>query len=298
VDSPPYQQIAEDLRRRVESGALQPGARVPSTRALARRWKVANATAAHALKVLIHEGVLTALPRSGTVVAERSAPGELSLPRILSAAVRMADAEGLAALSIRGLSAKLGVPVMSLYRHVRSKDELFTLMADAALGEERLPEPPPKGWRAQLEIAARAEWRVMRRHPWLARVVHISRPHAAPSSLAFADWVMRALDGSRLDAAGKLKLHVVMHGFVQGLAVNVEAEEQAAGDTGISEAEHMHAEEARFAALAATGRYPFFAKMMQGISPEFDLRFDELFEMGLAALLDGFAPLIEGKRRR
>ena len=294
-----YQRIAGDLRRRIQAGELAPGGRVPSTRALARKWKVANATAAHALRSLIEEGLVKAVPRSGTVVVgPEPRAGELSRDRILDAALRIADEEGLAAVSIRGVAAKLGAPVMSLYRHVRGKEQLIALMADAALGEEPPPTATPSGWRAQLEVAARLEWRVMRRHPWLARVVHISRPSATPNALAHADRVMRALEGAPLDEPRKLQLHVVLHGFIQGLAVNVEAEAQAVGDTGTTEEEHMRAQEAGFAALAASGRFPAFARMLGGIPDQFDLDLDALFELGLRALLDGFAPIIEGRRRR
>jgi AcrR family transcriptional regulator len=295
--------IAADLRRRIQSGELVPGARVPSTRELAARWKVATATAAHALRVLIDEGLVHAKPRSGTVVSgaypqtSASASGDLSRERVTAAALEIADAEGLPALSIRGLAARLDTSAMSLYRYVRSKDELIILMTEAALGEERLPMTPPQGWRAQLELSARLEWRIFKRHPWLARVVHITRPAPMPNALALAEWVMRALDGSALRAAAKLQVHVVLHSFIQGLAVNLEAEAQAAGDTGITEEEHMRLTEAKFAALAGSGRFPYFAKLMHDMA-SFELDIDSLFELGLARLLDGFSPLVEGRARR
>src|SRR5581483_5024269 len=118
----------------------------------------------------------------GTVVAGPSARrgAELARNTVVAAGIEIADAEGLAALSIRGVAARLNVPPMSLYRHVRNKDALLAWMAEAALGERRgeLNEPPPPGWRAQLELGARVEWRALRSHPWLARVLHISRPTA------------------------------------------------------------------------------------------------------------------------
>ncbi|MER5178190.1 TetR family transcriptional regulator [Streptomyces sp. NPDC002896] len=55
-------------------------------------------------------------------------------------AIRIADAEGLAALTMRRIATELDVATMSLNRHVRNKDELITLMADAAVAEEPLPE--------------------------------------------------------------------------------------------------------------------------------------------------------------
>lgn len=297
----PYARIADDLRSRIDSGKLAPGAKVPSTRALARRWKVAEATAARALRQLVQEGVLRTAPRSGTSVAGPSKPessGELSRARIVAEAMRVADGEGLTALTLRGLAARLDAPVMSLYRHLHSKEELVELMADAALSELPLPVKVPKGWRAQLELGSRLEWQMLRRHPWLVRVLNISRPTATPAAMAFVDWVLRALEPTALDEPSKLRLHVTLHSFVQGLAVNVEAEAQATGETGRTEAEHMSAQEAQFAAVAASGRYPHFARMMQGIGASFEIETDALFELGLAAMLDGFAPAIEGKRRR
>lgn len=296
-----YRQIAAELRRRIQTGALLPGDRAPSTRALAKRFHVANATAAHALQLLIQEGLLSAIPRSGTIVAglgsAKDPEHELTRDRVVAAAIEIADEEGLPALSIRGLAAKLDVSAMSLYRHVENKDALIALMTEAALGEETLPATASGDWRAQLRLAARLEWKIMRRHPWLARVVNISRPTPAPNAIAYADFVMRALDHSALDATGKLEVHVVIHGFIQGLAGNVEAEAQAIAETGISEEEHMEAQEARFQALAATGRFPYFAKMMSGIPHEFELDYERVFERGLTALLDGIAPRIEPRDR-
>jgi hypothetical protein len=55
----------------------------------------------------------------------------------------------------------------------------------------------------------------------------------------------------------------------------------------------MRAQEARFAALAATGRYPYFARLTRRVPDGFELDLDGLFELGLTALLDGFARVIE-----
>src|SRR6516162_2662775 len=68
-------------------------------------------------------------------------PG-LSLERIVAAAVRLADAEGLAAVSMSRVAAELGAAPMSLYRHVTAKDELLTLMLDAAYGPYPAQPPP------------------------------------------------------------------------------------------------------------------------------------------------------------
>lgn len=206
---------------------------------------------------------------------------------MVTAGIEIADSEGLLALSIRGVASRLGAPPMSLYRHVRSKEDLVGLMAEQALGEERLPEAAPPGLRTQLEVAARLEWKVLRRHPWLARVLNISRPTPTPNTLGMAEWVLRALDTSGLDAADRLQVHVLLHSFIQGLAVNLEAEAQALGETGVSEQEHMQRYEAKFKALTVSGRFPSFAKLSRELPADFELEVDALFEQGLTTFLDG-----------
>ncbi len=300
-----FLRIAADLRRRIESGELPTGARVPSTRVLAKKWKVATATAAHALRSLTHDGLIHAVPRSGTVVsgAARAAVGSaparvpaLARDRVVAAAVAIADAEGLSALSIRGLASRLDTPAMSLYRHVRDKNDLIALMTEAALSENAaaLVASGPMPWRARLELGARLEWAALRKHPWLARVLQVSRPAPLPSSLRMANWVLEALDSSPLDAEQKLTLHVLLHSFIQGVAVNLEAEAQSLGETGITDEDHMERNQGQFAALAASGQYPYFAKMMREMRAEFAIDFDALFEKGLRAMLAiWFTPLVE-----
>lgn len=305
--APPSRHIAADLRRRIASGALRPGDRLPSTRDVAREYRVAIATATRALEALRNEGLTRSIPRVGNIVAggasrapspaQDSRDGELSLARIVRAAIEIADAEGLAAVSIRGIATQLDTPVMSLYRHVPGKEALLFHMTDAVLAEETLPVKPPNGWRAQLEFAARTEWRVLRRHPWLAQVMRITRPQPLPHALALADWVLRALEGRGLSAAEMMNLHIVLHGFVQGIAGNIEAEAQAANESGMSDDEWMQGQAAAFEALAASGRYPSFAAVHTRLRSGFELDFDALFDVGLRAFLDGLEPMFEGRRR-
>jgi len=298
---PPYQRIASELRRRIEAGELRPGERLPSTRELARQWRVALATAAHALKRLASDRLVRAIPRVGNVVASgparaavaRERPTELTRDRIVEAAIAIADAEGLPALTLRGVAARLDAPVMSLYRHVGSKDELFHHLTDAVLGEAKLPPTPPPGWRAQLEVSARLQWTGLRRHPWLARVLSVTRPLPLPNALVHAEWVLRALDGHGLDAGQRMRMHIVLHGFLQGIAANLETEAEAVSQTGLTDDEWMAGQVEQFAALARSGRYPAFAAVLKELKDGFEVDFEALFEVGLGALLDGFARIID-----
>jgi AcrR family transcriptional regulator len=315
VTLPPYQRIVNDIRQRVADGRLAPGDRVPSTRRLAKDWGVALATATRAMTVLCQEGVLRARPRVGTVVAAippppagpssvpgvvtrtgrapRTVDGELTRDRIVSAAIEIADAEGLDALSMRGIAAKLGVATMSTYRHVASKDDLVVLMADAAFGELDYPEPRPVGWRPLLERAGRTLWALFRRHPWLAQVTPLTRPLPLDNLMAHGEQMFLALDGFDLDATTRLDLQVMLYSHIQGLAAQLEREAQAQAATGLSEDEWMEVHGPAMGALAASGRYPGFTALIRGFGDQgYDLDLDKIFELGLRTMLDGLAILL------
>ena len=94
-----------------------------------------------------------------------------------------------------------------------------------------------------------------------------------------------------------MDLHIVLHAFIQGMAVNLETEAEALSETGVSEAEWMDGEVASFSALAATGRYPAFAQVLGELDPSYEPAADRLFELGLRTMLDGFATRFAGRRR-
>ncbi|QGV79075.1 TetR/AcrR family transcriptional regulator C-terminal domain-containing protein [Streptomyces ficellus] len=311
-DQPPYLRIAADIRRRITDGDLRPGDRVPSTRQIAQEWGVALATATKALTALRLEGAVEARPRVGTVVAgapggqeapagrERAATAaepELTRARVVRAAIEIADAEGLAALSMRGIAARLGVAAMSPYRHVGSKDELVALMADAAYGEVGHPAEPPEGWRGRMETGARALWEVCRRHPWVAQIGPLSRPLVLPNLMAHGEWVLGALADSGLDARTRFDIHLLIYTYVQGIAVHLERETQALAATGLTEDEWMAGQEAAMREVVTSGRYPALSRTLMEFEDGYDLDLDALFEFGLGPLLDGIGRIVNGAPR-
>jgi DNA-binding transcriptional regulator YhcF (GntR family) len=286
--------IAADLRARISAGEFGPGDRVPSTRELTRQWGVAMATATRALSLLRDEGVLRSVRGVGTVVANRPAAtrptrrrGTAASPArddVVRTAIGVADAEGLATLSMRRISAELGIPTMSLYQHVASKDELVMLMIDQAFGQDPLPARPAPDWRTALETAARLEWAAFRRHPWLAPAMSLTRPQPVPSALAYTEWVLAALHGRGLDTTTAFTTHVMLFSYVRGMAVNLESEAQAEAESGLTADEWMDAHVQTITSLAAGGGFPNVSRLVE---LDFDLDLDALFELGLRCLLDG-----------
>ncbi|MEH1165848.1 TetR/AcrR family transcriptional regulator C-terminal domain-containing protein [Micromonospora sp. CPCC 205539] len=303
--TPPYLRIVEELRRRIATGELGPGDRVPSTRQIVREWGVAMATASRALTALRQENVVRAVPGVGMVVsgpeptpadrgarvaARRGSGRGVTRDQVVRTATEIADTEGLAALSMRRIATELDVPTMSLYRQVRGKEQVLLLMADAAFAAHRLPHAFPPGWRAQLELLCRIQWSIYRRHPWLAQVISLTRPLMAPHAVAHTEWALRALAGHGLDQHAQLHLVATLANHVRGTAISLEREAEAEQDTGLTDDEWMQAQADVLAALLTAGEFPHLARLTR--SPV-DLNVESLFEFGLQRLLDGIADLLE-----
>jgi DNA-binding transcriptional regulator YhcF (GntR family) len=292
----PYRRIVAEIRDRIARGELRPGDRVPSTRRITQEWGVAMATATKVIATLRDEGVVDTRPGAGTVVrspevgqapvARKAAPREqeLSRDRVVRAAIAVADAEGLAMLSMRRVATDLGVATMSLYRHVPSKDELMLLMVDTVSAEERFPAQPPPGWRERLEIAARLMWTVFRRHPWAAEVLSMTRPRVMPNLLPYTEWTLTVLRELGLGIDDMMHTHLTLFGHVRGMALSLQSEAQAQQDTGMTNDEWMDTQESELKRVLAAGRFPTFEYVIQ---QQFDYDLDAVFEYGLQRLLDG-----------
>lgn len=313
MDGPPYARIAAELRAQIERGELRPGQRVPSTREITGRWGVAMATATKVLAALRQDGLVHPVPGVGTVVSDtatgparpparspetgtaRPAAGRpatrtpMAPDRIVAAAIRVADAEGLAALSMRRVAAEIGAAPMSLYRHVADKDDLVVQMMNTVFARTELPDPPPDGWRARLELAARTLWAMFRAHPWLASALSLTRPQVMPDALPFTEWLLTALDGYGLELSTMFTTYLMLINYVRGTAVNLEAEAEAEAATGLNSEEWLQRQEAEFWSSLPPGGYPQFQRL---ISEEYDFSLDQIFEFGLQRLLDGLDALI------
>ncbi len=221
-------------------------------------------------------------PAAGSPAREISA-------RIVAAAIEVADAEGLAGVSMRRVATEIGVATMTLYRHVADKDDLVVQMIDAVFGQWRLPADPPEGWRERLEIAAQTLWSMFCRHPWLAPAMSVTRPQPAPAAIPYTEWVLAALDGHGLDLATRLTAHITLFGYVRGTAVNIELEAEAEATSGLGNDEWMDAQGPALRSIVASGNFP---QLQQVFAADYDFNLDALFEFGLQRLLDGLAVLI------
>jgi AcrR family transcriptional regulator len=134
---------------------------------------------------------------------------------ITRAAIAIADAEGLAAVSMARVAQEMGNATMALYRHVKSKDELLALMADAAFDA---PSPLPEGeWRDKLGFWAKEMLQGIRRRPWFLQIP-LNGPPSGPRSLAWFDSAPSALDDTPLEPGEKVGVVMGLMTFVHGEA--------------------------------------------------------------------------------
>jgi len=127
----------------------------------------------------------------------------LSREAIIEAAVRVLDAEGADALTVRRLGEELDTGSATLYWYVGSKDELGELVYDHVMGEVELPEPDPDRWQDQIKQLAREAYRVMLRHNDAVRL-SLGRIPVGPNMLRIMEWSLELFRRAGIDerAAG------------------------------------------------------------------------------------------------
>lgn len=219
-------------------------------------------------------------------------PG-LSLDRIVTAAIAVADAEGLAAVSMRRLSTELGTGTMSLYRYVPGKAELLDLMLDRVLGEplptdRELPvEAPPADWRASIDAMARTYLDNLRAHPWLLKI-NQARTVLGPSALRGLELSLTALRSMGLRDPELIGVIITVNSFVEGLARTQADAAEAVRETGLSDQEFWDNQRPYLERAMLSGAYPMMANMAEDT---FSAEFDH-FAFGLRRLIAGFEALV------
>ncbi len=219
---------------------------------------------------------------------------ELSVDRIVRAAIEVADAQGLPALSMRRIAERLGVGTMSLYTHVPGKAELIDVMLDAVYGEVARPEDVPGGWRARLELVAREGWGLYRRHPWLSQI-GTSRPVLGPNAIAKYDHELRAVDGIGLTDLEMDSVVSLIAAHVHGAARGAMEAAQAVQRTGMTDEQWWRASAPHLSHVFDASAYPIAARVgtAAGDAHGAAYDFEHGFEFGLQRILDGIEALVQ-----
>ncbi len=217
------------------------------------------------------------------------------LESVVRAAIEIADAEGLKAVSMRRVADRLGLGTMSLYTYVPGKGELLDLMLDTVYGE-RSPEvvgagPTP---RAALEALARDQWDFHHRPPWTLYVAS-SRAVLGPNESDAYEAVLAVAADFGVPARDAIAIVDSLSMYVRGAARDAVEAAAAERVTGMTELEWWTARDEILSEVMTRERYPTLARLdAEGafaVPPDtenYNLRFivDD-FEFGLQRLLDG-----------
>jgi AcrR family transcriptional regulator len=239
---------------------------------------------------------------SSEPIWSRPEPGERkpahSRERIAEAALRIADEDGLEAVTMRRVAAELGAGTMTLYHYVRNKDELAALMDDAIMREVLVPEDDlAEGWREGMAQIARRSYAAFKAHPWVFELNDDSG-QGAPNALRHVEQSLLVAGRTGLDFAGQLELVALVDDYVFGHAMRAR---------GTREQRDEEQWEQRLEGLIThlesqleTGEYPVLAAwagndVRGGFERIGELATDpDRFERGLQTLLDGIELRLRG----
>ena len=211
----------------------------------------------------------------------------LTRERLAAAALTVLEREGLAGLSMRKVAAEAGVQAASLYWHVRDKEELLDLLADAVIADA-VPPPRTGDWREQyLEYGRRYRALLLAKRD-AAKVV-AGRLTTGPRVLAvLEDQLDRLREAGFADADAAMASYL-LSAYVQGFVLQERSPLSAAEAAGASRGQVAHAAGETFRALPAE-TYPNLVALADDLTdPDMDTR----FEFGLHRLADGLAALLE-----
>lgn len=156
-------------------------------------------------------------PQERARSASRAPWGSISRGEIVQTAIRVIEAGGYQELSIRSLAAGLGVAPMSLYRHIRDKDDLLDEVVDLLLAEAWRPAAAEDDWEAWL-IEAAANFRQFLVSQPAALHVYLRHPVVSPAAIQRMDAMMGVLRRAGLDEATARSAYATLHTYTLGFA--------------------------------------------------------------------------------
>jgi AcrR family transcriptional regulator len=211
----------------------------------------------------------------------------LTRDEIVAAAIEIADAEGLAAVSMARVAEQVGSSTMALYRYVANKDELLLLMSDAGIADPPvLPSGSgPGSWRTGLTAWAHAVREIWMARPWLLQIP-VTGPPAGPNNLAWLEAGLGALAGTGLPDAERIDVVMVLSTYLRGEAwLSLDLAAAATGDPESYTLDYGGA----FARLLDPERFPHLAAIVAGGPFGDPGPPDDHHEIGLDIVLDGIA---------
>ncbi|WP_026925121.1 TetR/AcrR family transcriptional regulator [Glycomyces arizonensis] len=218
----------------------------------------------------------------------------LTVDAVVDAAIAIADAEGLEAVTMRRIAQSLGVAPMTLYTYVPGKAELIVLMLDALYAAMPRTETTGRLWRERLAAVARDNYAMYRAHPWAAAASQ-TRPPLGPGQCAKYEHELRSLDDTGLSDVERDDALAYLLAFVRTAAADAARAEAERETTAMSDREWWESNGPLLAKVFDAERYPTAARVGQAAGEAHGAAFEprHAFDFGLERTLDGLAALIE-----
>lgn len=210
--------------------------------------------------------------------ARSAVRARLSRDRVLSAAVALADQEGLDGLSMRRLATEFGVVPMALYKHVANKDDMLDGMVDVVFAEIALPQPD-EDWKSAMRRRAVSARRVLGRHRWAIGLTE-SRMKPGPTNLRHHDSVIGCLRAAGFPIEMSIHAYSTLDSYIYGFALQEQQLPfEGSGDAGeVAE---------RILEQFPAGEYPHLAETVGEVVDKSGWKYADEFEFGLDLILDG-----------
>jgi AcrR family transcriptional regulator len=204
---------------------------------------------------------------------------------VVQAAMQIADENGLAAVTMSAVAARLGFTTMAVYRYFPSKETLLDAIVDAGMGSPPRPTDPRAPWREEVAAWARAKRAMLCARPWLAELPFVAAPHG-PNWLGWLEAVLDPLSSTGLSAADLGEVLSVIDNYTRG-ASDTAVSLARARARGTSDQEWVAAVGADLGRAIGDPRFPKFAALLTAPSDGRPRTMDESFDFGLARVLDG-----------
>jgi AcrR family transcriptional regulator len=204
---------------------------------------------------------------------------------VVQAAMRIADEDGLAAVTMHAVASRLGFTTMALYRYFPNKEALLDAVVDAGIGLPPRPSEPRQSWRAEVARLAHAKREMLCAQPWLAELPFVAAPHG-PNWLSWHEAVIDSLSPTGLSAADLGQMLSAIDGYTRG-ASDTAISLARARARGTSDQEWAAAVGADLGRAIGDPRFPRFAALLAAPSDGKPRTLDESFDFGLQLLLDG-----------
>ncbi len=204
---------------------------------------------------------------------------------VVRAAVQLADEDGLAAVTMHAVAARLGFTTMAIYRYFPNKETLIDAIVDAGMGTPPRYGEPRGHWRTELTRWAHAKRGMLCARPWLAELPFVAAPHG-PNWLSWVEAVVDALSSTGLNSADLGEMLSVLDGFVRGASDTAISLARVRARGG-SEQEWVAAIGADLGRAIGDPRYPAFATLLTTPHPGKPRTMDESFDFCLQRVMDG-----------